>query len=151
MQEKLISLFMAIYLFFACLPYGNQPVKVDFTYEMETTQEVYTAGDMVSVYATCKNKGRPFLGWEDRCVSCSFFLESNGERKYLRLHIEAPTDMGESKGQPALIRSGKEYHRRYSGTLLESCIPGVYSLEIQCVAYDGSVYQQVFENIIEVR
>lgn len=149
MSEKLISLFMAIYLFFACLPYGNQPVKVELSYEVKTTQAFYTEGDKVSIQTYSKNVGRPFYGYQFRCMTCEVFQMVDGNRQSLSV-VSMPG------GQPAAVNGKmiiKHGDIQYGGfeAVLQDNVPGFYSMEVTYETYDGTVFTKLFEDVIEIR
>ena len=86
LRTKLIALFAALYFFVLSLPYGNQPVKVELTYEVKTAQTQYTDGDKVAIQAYAKNVGRPYYGHVSSfCMTCSVFQTVNGERQALSI------------------------------------------------------------------
>jgi len=149
--EKLISLFAAIYLFFACLPYGNQPVKVELSYEVKTTQEFYSDGDQVSIQSYSKNIGRPFIGYSFWCMKCTLFRIVDGEKQFLSV---APPEYGAggatAYNTPKLVKHGEIQTGIYD-EVLQNSVPGWYSFEIEYETYDGEIITKVFENVIEVR
>ncbi len=57
---KIEALFIAIYLFFAGFIYGDEPVKLEFTYDIPSEIYIYEPGDAVEINLTVKNVGRPF-------------------------------------------------------------------------------------------
>ena len=148
--EKLISLFAAIYLFFACLPYGNQPVKVELSYEVKTTQEFYSDGDQVSIQSYSKNIGRPFVGYSLWCMKCNLFQIVDGEKQFLSVEVPEYVAVSAAYNTPGIVKHGDIQYGSYEG-VLQNSLPGWYSFEIEYETYDGETITKVFENVIEVR
>ena len=59
------ALFMAIYLFFVGLVYGDEPIKIEYSYEIPSQVTVYETGDSVTVNISATNVGRPFEGTKE--------------------------------------------------------------------------------------
>lgn len=60
MSLKIEAFFIAVYLFFAGFIYGDEPVKLEFSYDIPSEVYVYEPGDTVEINVTVKNVGRPF-------------------------------------------------------------------------------------------
>jgi len=149
MYEKLFSLVLAVYLFILGIPYGNGPIKVDLTYEMESTREVYTDGDELMIHLKGENVGRPFFGKSHDNISGWVFHVVDGERRGLSVAFQQRMIL---TGYPSrvLLKNGDCQNGGYHETL-ENSEPGFYSLEIRFKTFDGTTITKVFENIIEVR
>ena len=149
MYEKLFSLVLAVYLFILGIPYGNGPIKVDLTYEMESTQEIYTDGDELIIHLEGKNVGRPFFGKSHDNISGWVFHVVDGERRGLSTAFQQRTVV-DAYPSRVLLKNGDSQNGMYHETL-ENSEPGFYSLEIRFKMFDGTTVTKVFENIIEVR
>lgn len=147
---KLTAFFAAIYFFLLCLPYGNQPVKVELTYEVKTAQTTYTDGDRLSIQTYAKNVGRPYYGHVSSfCMTCSVFQTVDGERQALST-VPHPHALDAVVDQETLIKHGDVQFSGYEATL-QNAVPGWYSLEVVYEIYDGTQFSQVFENVFEVQ
>lgn len=149
LRTKLIALFAALYFFVLSLPYGNQPVKVELTYEVKTAQTQYTDGDKVAIQAYAKNVGRPYYGHVSSfCMTCSVFQTVNGERQALSIVPQSqPVDAVVDR--ETLIKHGDVQLGGYEATL-QNVAPGWYSFEIVYELFDGTKFSQVFDHVIEV-
>ena len=148
--SKITALFAAFYFFLICLPYGNEPVKVELTYEVKTAQTQYTDGDRVSIQAYAKNVGRPYYGHQIQNMTLNVFQTVDGERQelsYVRSIYD--TAFSDAVDQRILVKHDEVQQGGYEKTL-QNPIPGHYSLEVVYEIYDGTKFSQVFENVIEV-
>lgn len=79
---------MALTLFFLGLPYGNEPIKVDYTVEIKTVihteeNESNLKYAVCSVSVKCENIGRPYKGSSGDEANISFYRIVDGEKQYL--------------------------------------------------------------------
>ena len=146
---KITAFFAALYFFILCLPYGNEPIKVELTYEVKTSQTQYTDGDRLSIQTYAKNVGRPYYGHvSSYCMTGCVFQKVEGARQDLSTAsylqpVDAVVD------RETLIKHGDVQLGGYQATLQDSS-PGWYSLEVIYKTYDGTVFTQEFENVFEV-
>lgn len=145
MLNKMMAFFMAVYLFFAGIPYGSEPVKVEFEYEIPSQVKVCEPGDLVSMgKITVTNVGRPFKGTDpfEDCVNEFMYQVIDGKTVILKswqyITAEEP--------RTAIIKHGYTHEVYYSFHIEDDAVPGIYSLQVSC---GGST--QVFENVLEVR
>ena len=138
---KIEALFIAIYLFFAGFIYGDEPVKLEFTYDIPSEIYVYESGDKFEFEITVRNTGRPFKGLPiSSNAGIEIYCENNGERNVIFRPWNEPytsTEMLIKKGYSETIKIG---------FFLPDEIPeGSYSVDI---LYNGIM--NTFENIFEV-
>ena len=145
---NVLPVFLAIYVFVAGLPYGSEPVKVELTYEITSAQEVYSEGDTVKVELYAKNVGRPFYGYSFDAVSASFFRVEEGEEKYLSFSTTEISDC--ASPLKVVVKNGDVQQRTMAFPLKENA-PGLYSLRIRYITYDGTTITRDYENVIEVK
>ena len=144
---RLLPFFLAVYMFIAGLPYGNEQVKVDLTYEITSTQEVYSEGDTVIAALQAKNIGRPFYGYSFDSISASFFRIVDGKEEYLSFtpplvsNAELPTKI--------IIKNGDIQQRTIHFPLTEN-EPGLYHLRIRYRTFDGETIIKDYQNVIEI-
>ena len=145
---NVLPVFLAIYVFVAGLPYGSEPVKVDLTYEITSAQQIYSEGDTVSVELRAENIGRPFYGYSFDAVSASFFRVEDGKEK----HLSYATPEGSNCASPlkVVVKNGDVQQRTMAFPLKENA-PGLYSLRIRYITYDGTTITKDYENVIEVK
>ena len=147
-HARILPFFLAVYMFFAGLPYGNEPVKVDLTYEITSAQEVYSEGDTVTVALKAENVGRPFYGRSFDSMSASFFLLKDGKEQYLSYTLP----MVSNCALPTkVIIKNDDIQEQTASFPLEANDPGMYSLRIRYSTYDGTTITKNFENVIEFK
>ncbi len=143
---KIQALFMAIYLFFAGFIYGDEPVKLEFSYDIPSGVYVYEQGDTVEINVTVKNVGRPFdnrisfYDTEDICI----YNANDEEQKDIYSADMSKTDA--LKFWIFKSRTDKTYNVVF-------CIPekpdkGMYNMTVR---YRDLVESVTFENVFEVK
>ena len=152
MSINLTAIFMAIYLFFSGLIYGDQPVKLEVQYcNLDDGVIVCERGeyalapdlnvpyiDGFNVRVVYQNVGRPYRGYEeaDESPMVTIYQVVNGEEKRLRydMMVDAvvPT--------PKLIRHGDVRTISQAMTFDPSITPaGTYSVRVQIHDYNGNI------------
>lgn len=145
MLDKIIAFFMAAYLFIAGIPYGNEPVKVEFEYELPSQIIVCEPGDHVSIGTiTVTNVGRPFMGKNPFGDCVSEFMYQVIDGKIVILNARALITAEVPK--PAIIKHGYTGQDTYTFRIDDDAVPGIYSLQVSCGGCS-----QVFENVLEVK
>lgn len=142
LTHKLIAFLMSLYVFFAGIPYGDEPVTVDFT--ATTDKYEYQLGEKIIVDIEGENVGRPFIG-EKRGYNpnVSFSKETDGKKVVLKTSGEycpAESVFG-------IIKHGEKFH--YYGSdewIAFESETGVYNMKV-------TVYgcTKVYENAIVVK
>ena len=149
---KIQALILSIVLFFVGLIYGDKPIEIEYTVEINGTE--ISAGDCVEVAAGediivscfCENVGRPFEGTSIYSAKSNFYKIENGEKEYLTTY--SGIGLGEEP-QPILIKNGDKFYAG-DGNYFEPDVanpePGVYTMEV-------SVYgcEKVFENVLVIK
>ncbi len=74
---------MAVTLFFLGLPYGNEPIKVDYTVDIEVFRVEGTDFDGCRVDVEEINLGRPYKGSSGDEANISFYRIVDGKKQYL--------------------------------------------------------------------
>ena len=157
MRARIISFFMAIYLFLICLPYGNQSKKIEFSYELQGGKTEYTVGDVLTIKCTAKNVGKPFTfdlfkPETSPYISMEFFTtKDNGERCNILRPPEGyqPPPGIEVYDDPIydktiLIKKNQTWEDTHTYRL-ENPEPGVYSMTVYSCGCE-----KVFENVLTV-
>lgn len=144
MLDKIIAFFMAAYLFFAGIPYGNEPIKVEFEYEIPSQVTIYEPGDHVYIVITVTNVGRPFIGKKLFHHSVDEYVYQVIDGKKVGLSSWHYITADEPK--PAIIKHGYTNDVVCTFQIADDAVPGIYSLQVSCGGCS-----QVFENVLEVK
>ncbi|MBQ5969468.1 MAG: hypothetical protein IKN72_04995 [Clostridia bacterium] len=166
MSINLTAIFMAIYLFFSGLFYGNQPVKLEVQHcslddgviVCEETESPYIPGwrqfNGFSVSLTYKNVGRPFKTNTHEAPVVTIYRIENGERKVVPYGSITTDDVPE----PVLVRHG-DVRTVWLDVSLSAVTQfygrpenGTYSIEVS--VYDSehdAAITLVYEDILIIR
>lgn len=145
---KIEALFIAVYLFFAGFIYGDEPVKLEFSYDIPSEVYVYEPGDSVEINVTVKNVGRPFeeriyYGATDYTV---IYLNTDEEKI-----VRDPRTVGRPDAYAyRIFKHGKTETNEIFFTIPEDAQTGVYNMKAIYRGYCGS-HSQIFENVFEVK
>ena len=161
MSINLTAIFMAIYLFFSGLLYGDQPVKLevlhcslddgaivfDRAHEQERADQfgvdLNEVSVDVSVVMTYKNVGRPFQLSSKQHAQLTVYQMVDGEKKT----VPPESDRSEMDGGPILIRHNEEFKVNDHAAVLKGLPLGSYSVEV--TVPDGPTL--VYEDILIIR
>lgn len=127
LPAKLVAFLMSLYVFFAGIPYGDEPVTVDFT--ATTNQYEYEAGDDFFVQVEWENIGRPFIGLDNDTANVSFYKEEDGMKKYIT--IIGNTHCHTMDPRQVLIKHGYKDTVFTGGAFDEETEPGVYNMVVK--------------------
>ena len=141
-RSRVISILMAIYVFFAGLPYGNEPPKVEYTVKISMNyhepDNIYSF-DSCEVEVMAKNVGRPFIASNDEEPLVLFYRIVNGEKEYVHtdsVHDAAvPHDVIVKHGEVRRLRSSNIFG------MTENYEPGEYIAEVH-VNHTDKVYTE---------
>lgn len=147
---RIQALFLSIVLFFVGLIYGDKPVEIDYTVEINGTEISVgdsielPAGEAITVSCSCENVGRPFEGKTFYEPSVSFYKYADGEKVYLELWGASPDIVS----RPKLIKGGESFDisAYFEINPDKETEPGVYTMEV-------SVYgcKQIFEDALVIK
>lgn len=138
------ALFMAIYLFFVGLIYGDEPIKLEYSYDIPSQVTVYEAGDSVKIDISVTNVGRPFKGTKELHKILDVVIYStDGYVIYNRDWY--PTEDSETKYE--IIKKGLFAEKKYSVRITNETPKGSYNMSVK---YCGAE-EHIFENIFEVK
>ena len=151
LPAKLVAFLMSLYVFLAGIPYGDEPVKVDFTATPEKYE--YEIGERIRVYIEGENVGRPFIGEKNiksdgsplYYARVSFFREVDGREVYLVFDTDIFLD--HSVPSTGLIKHGEEIKINHRTLEIDDRTdPGVYNMKV-------TVYgcTEIYENAIVVK
>ena len=147
MLEKIIAFFMAAYLFIAGIPYGNEPIKVEFELQSASqVMEVCEPGDYVSIGLILTTVGRPFKGKKHLCHSTDGFMYQVIDGETVALKSSGSPYHTADEPVTAIIKHWYTEQMLYGCIIDDDAVPGIYSLQ---VSYGGCT--QVFENVLEVK
>ncbi|MBE6775959.1 MAG: hypothetical protein E7543_07210 [Ruminococcaceae bacterium] len=149
---RIQALLLSIILFFVGLIYGDKPIEIDYTVEINGTEISagesieLPKGEAIIVACFCENVGRPFEGKSLYHAKTDFYKIENGEKKYISYYGGIGLD---EESQPILIKSGEKFsvgNASYFEPEVEAPEPGAYTVEV-------SVYgcKQVFENALIIK
>ena len=141
-EKRITAILMAIYIFFAGIPYGNEPAKVEFTVEtsMGSCSDSFgNKGPSCRVVVTVENIGRPFIASNDEKPHAVVYRLVDGEKEYLSYSGGETVD--EVVSQDVIIK-----HGQVRTLLLKLCFvrgyePGEYILEVT-VDHSDKVYTE---------
>ena len=140
---KLEAFFIAIYLFFAGIVYGDEPVKLEFSYDIPSDVYIYEPGDKFELDITVKNVGRPFKGGLPMNNSTGIEIyQELGEEKYTLFRPWKETYIAAD----TLVKKDYTETINTSFFLPKETPEGYYSVDI---AYNGVIF--TFENVFEVK
>lgn len=142
---KIQAFFIAVYLFFAGFIYGDEPVKLEFSYDIPSEVYVYAPGDRVEINVTVKNVGRPFeqriafYDTEDICIYNSCDEEQNDIYT---------GDMSKTDALKFWIFKSRD-KKTYNIVLCipENAVAGTYNMTVR---YKGIVEPVTFEKVFEI-
>lgn len=144
---KVEAFFIAVYLFFAGLIYGEEPVKLEFSYDIPSEVYVYEPGDTIEINVTVKNVGRPF---EERI----FRGATNDTVIYLEKETEkfvADISMGYPDAYDyRVFKHGETETYKLRFRISKDAPAGLYKMKAGYNGYFES-YSEIFENVFEVR
>ena len=157
-MSKLAAFFMAVYLFFAGLFYGNAPVQVEilespFDNGPVTVQVPHHAGGVFEENGQtvtywnvsgdwafrCKNTGRPIKG-ESHYQPTVTLIPAQPDQPELRL-ISVSDDM---VGHDVLIKHGETFTMRDSFVIPADAPAGVWSVKVSVYGSAPVVYENAF-------
>ena len=159
MSINLTAIFMAIYLFFSGLFYGNQPVKLAVQHcslddgmivceEVTSRDGLQQFNGWFSVSVTYKNVGRPYRGSSHDAPDVTFYQTFNGERR----EIQYSTIMTDDMPSPVLVRHGDVRTIALSGCFYDRPENGSYNIEVK--VYDderNAVITLLYEDALIIR
>ena len=154
-MERLTAFFLTIYLFFAGLAYGNEPIKVDILESpfdngpvvvqvahhpggvfTENGETVTYFGVSVNWIFQCKNTGRPIRGESNYNITLSL-QSANPDTPPLRVYMISP-DMVE---HDVLIRHDQTF-RTYAFFMIPDDAPaGVWNVVVSVFGSPETVYE----------
>ena len=148
---RIQALLLSILLFFVGLIYGDKPIEIDYTVEINGTE--ISAGDSfewpegersIRVYCHCENVGRPFEGEDIYSPNVGFYRYVNGEKEYLDFWSVSV----DAVPQPVLVKGEETFtvFEYFEINPDDKPEPGAYSMEV-------SVYgcEKVFENVLVIK
>jgi len=142
MLTRFSAFFLAVYLFFAGLIYGNGPIQIEITESaFDSGVVVCSPGSRCALGFTCKNVGRPFQGKSNVSPNVSIYREVGNERSCLRLESFL---VAESTSQPVLIKHNAVFSGGISFELSKEAPEGVYSVSVQFYNAEETIFKDVF-------
>lgn len=136
------ALFMAIYLFFVGLVYGDEPIKIEYSYEIPSQVTVYETGDSVTVNISATNVGRPFEGTKELHKILDVVIYStDGYVMYNRAWY--PTDDSQTKYE--IIKKGLFSEETYLVWIKDEAPKGFYNMSVKYYGADEYIFENVFE------
>ena len=140
------ALFMAIYLFFVGLVYGDEPIRIEYSYEIPSQVTMYEAGDSVKIDISVTNVGRPFKGFDSfyDSIEIEAFCYDN----------DSSIIVYDSKKMPSnniipneiILKTGHTDFRGFMFFIPVDAPEKVYNIKVE---YYGKEY--TFENVFEVK
>lgn len=143
---KIQAFFIAVYLFFAGFIYGDEPVKLEFSYDIPSEVYVYEQGDTVEINVTVKNVGRPFeqrISFSD-AEDIRIYNVCDEEQKDIYTGDMSKTDA--LKFWIFKSRVTKTYNVVFR--IPENADRGVYNMTVR---YRGIGEPITFENVFEIK
>lgn len=149
LRPAMLSFVIGIIIALMAIPYGNEEKKIDFTYEINSADTVFEAGDGLSFEVTATNCDRPFEIDSNDTMSVKFYQIIDGERVSLGGYVWR-NDIG-TYPNPKLFKKGDTftYTEYIELTVFDESdvyIPGTYDAEVE---FYGC--KQVFEDVITVK
>ena len=136
------ALFMAIYLFFVGLVYGDEPIKIEYSYEIPSLVTMYEAGDSVKIDISVTNVGRPFKGTKELHKILDVVIYStDGYVIYNRDWY--PTEDSETKYE--IIKQGMFGEQTYTARITDEAPKGFYNMSVKYYGADKYIFENVFE------
>ncbi|MDD6012722.1 MAG: hypothetical protein PUC33_07740 [Oscillospiraceae bacterium] len=144
LPAKLVAFLMSLYVFFAGIPYGDEPVKIDFNIKPDAY--VYEAGDHYSVEIEWTNVGRPFIGTKSSHTGPTVWIYKNvdGELTYVPTITSDVTN--DDAAVEYIVKHGYTETQWDGGRFYDDMEPGVYTIIVRF--YDCS---KTFEDIITIK
>ncbi len=144
---KITAALISVCIFFMALPYGEEPNKVEFSYEVLSEETVFEVGDGVTVRLIATNKGRPFkIDGNDEIIA-GFYQIVDGEK--VRLDFDRFVTDDVKLPEPKLYRNEDTISYTFYGIISDyfyDAVPGTYDMEVH---FYGCT--QVFEDVITVK
>ncbi len=144
LSQKFSAFIMAVTLFFLGLPYGNEPIKVDYTVEIQMNRFVpdsqYSSPlsyeyDYCKVSVSVKNVGRPYKITNKTTANIKFYRIIDGEKQYLQYSsVDTPEDVRDiifKHGEVRSMGGTFDFDKGYE--------PGEYTVEVR-VEHCDKVY-----------
>ena len=157
-MSRFAAFFMAVYLFFAGLVYGNAPVQVEITESpfdsgpvvvqvphhpggvFEENGQTVTYWNVSEDWAfQCKNTGRPIKG-ESHYYATVTLLPTKPDQPELRV-ITVSDDM---VGHDVLIKHGETFTMRDDFVIPADAPAGVWSVKVSIYGSAPVVYENAF-------
>lgn len=136
-RVRIQAIMMVLYIFFAGLAYGNEPIKVDYTVDI-TLEKVEQA--VIPYYSLCvsvieTNVGRPFKASSgDSPIVCVYRI-GDGKKINLAYYETFTDDMPHN----ILFKNGEQRMIYTVGGLDSLYDPGEYTVEVR-VKHSDKVY-----------
>ncbi len=137
---KIQAFFIAVYLFFAGFIYGDEPVKLEFSYDIPSEVCVYEPGDRVEINVTVKNVGRPFeeRTYFSNLINIKVFNPKDNTDIYNEDILELPVDT------VWLFKHNESKSFKVICTIPDNSSKGTYNLTIDYKTV------QTFEKVFEI-
>lgn len=146
--DRAIAFFIAAYLFLGGLAYGNEPPKVDITYQIKPITHIYESGDKIEIEVTTKNTGRPFteelVSLEER-NSTTVYIQTDSGIYYL--YDSLNQDFSGAKGQ-YIIKCNQKQTYSITFTIPDDAPKGKYNISFY---YKTTKTHQTYADAIEVK
>lgn len=145
---RIEAIFLSIVLFLVGFIYKDTPIEIEYTVKINETEisagnniEI-PAGDSISVYCYCENKGRPFEGTDLHDNAHVSFYRYEGSKK---IYLSLSGVSVDAEPNPILIKSGEKFTEPFRAYLDPDAEAGTYSVEVTVFGH-----KQVYENILTV-
>ena len=146
LSERFSAFIMALTLFFLGLPYGNEPIKVDYTVKIQVNRFVpdpqYSSPlaheyDYCNVSVSVENVGRPYKITNITDANIKFYRIVDGKKQYLQYSsVDTPEDVHDiifKHGEVRLMGGRFDFDQGYD--------PGEYIVEVS-VEHSDKIYTE---------
>ena len=131
LSERFSAFIMALTLFFLGLPYGNEPIKVDYTVKIVKEEQA------IVVKAEVTNVGRPYIGSTHDDPSVFVYRIVDGEKVYMTNYASACTaDMP----RKIIVKHG-DVRNMQTAYFHIICDPGEYIVEVR-IEHSDKIYTE---------